>query len=105
MNTEAKTIKKVNSREELEDRIDIGDAVEVCLNQNKNLMVYNGIVDRIYHSFLWMSGDKSFISHWMSEIQHLGYKNGAVVFNNFDRKLDIYSHGSKEYEAKKKILE
>lgn len=97
--------RKINTKTELEDIVNIGDTVEISLNQNKKLMTYGGLVDRIYHSFLRLSEDKKSIICWMSEIQHLRYQDGVIIFDNLNRKIDIYSHSSKEYEAKKKILE
>lgn len=103
MNT-TKIIKIVSSREELEDIINIGDTVEVMLNQSKRTMVYGGVVNRIYHSFLKLSEDKKSMICWMSEIQWLKYEDGVVVFDTSKRIVDMIPYGTREYQEKEKII-
>ncbi|MDP3027246.1 MAG: hypothetical protein Q8N63_06055 [Nanoarchaeota archaeon] len=105
MSTMIKLQQQVNSREDLEDKIKIGDIVEIGLSTNKKLMFYGGMIYGIYHSFLRMGEDKKSIMCWMSEIHHLRYQNGTIIFDNLNRIIDIFSYGTKEYEAKRKILE
>lgn len=105
MNTMIKLQQEVNSREDLEDKINVGDIVEVGLSANKKLMFYGGIIYGRFHSFLRMGEDKKSIICWMSEIHHLRYQNGTIIFDNLNRKIDIFSYSTKEYEAKRKILE